>query len=194
MSLEAITDRIRQDAAREARELVETAEREREDALRSARTAVEEEFSRDLKKLSREMAELRGRLEFHHRRSEERELENARRSVIDAAIGKAVAKLCALPDGEYLELIGRLLEGCTFKGEVEVLVSPADEKRITASFLESRSRQGCRFVLSKERHTGSGGVLLRSGRVSLNATFSTAAALAHEELAMDLAGLLTGKR
>jgi V/A-type H+/Na+-transporting ATPase subunit E len=194
MSLEAITDKIRTDAAREARDLLEAAERERDEALRSARAAMEEEFSRDLGKLSRDMAELRARLEFHQRRSEERELENRRRSVIDAAIGRAVASLCAIPDGEYLELIGRLLDGCTFRGDVEVLISPADERRVTASFLEGRSGRGCRFVLSGERHTGTGGVLLRSGRVSLNATFSTAAALAHEELAMDLAGLLSGKR
>jgi|GEM_PF-1989838 V/A-type H+/Na+-transporting ATPase subunit E len=192
MSLDAIVDKIRQDAAAEARRQLEAAERERQEALAAARASMEEEYARDLKRLDSAMAELKSRLEYHVKREQEREVENARRTIVNAAIESAVENLCRLPDTEYLELVSSLLAGCGFKGDVEVRISPADEHRITSGFLELRSGSGRRFLLSDRRHGGRGGVVLVQGAISLNATFSTAADLSHEALAMQIAGTLAG--
>lgn len=190
MSLEAIRAKIEEDAAAEARAIREAAAADLEAAKAAARARLAAEYERDSKRLDSEMADLESRLGFHASRGFEMEVENVSRTVIDTAIDRAVERLASLPDAEYGQLIGAILGNCGMEGTIEVLISPADESRLTQKFFDARSDMERRFVLSPERHGGRGGVILRSGRISLNATFSTAAALAHESLVMDLASLL----
>jgi len=133
------------------------------------------------------MMDLRKRKEFHVRMESTRKLMNARRSLMDQAITRAVEELSALEDGEYLRLIDGLLGGCGLEGEVSVVISPTDGKRITAAYLKKRSNDRVKFVLAKENHSAIGGIILRSGKISQNATFSMIADLAHEEMIMKLA-------
>lgn len=193
MSLEAIAKRIADEAAAEAAAVLEAAKAEREDLLRQARKELEEEYAQDLRRLGAESAEARSRLAYHVRREEERRLENRTRQTLDGAISSAATRLAALPDADYLEMIRSTLEQCTFRGDVEVLISRADENRITQAFLAAASAPGRTFRLSPERHDQVGGVILRSGKISLNATFTRIAALAHEQLVNELSTYIAGR-
>jgi len=193
MSLEAIEKRITDEAAEEAAEIVEAAKAEREEALAAARKSLEEEYAQDLQKLGAESSDTRNRLSYHVRREEERRYETAARQAIDSAIDSAVRRLASLQDAEYLELISGALRRCSFRGEVEVVISPSDEKRITQQFLSAAGDSVRTFSLSRERHDQIGGVILRSGRISLNATFSRIAALSHEQIVRKLSDTAGGR-
>ena len=187
MSLESIIARILQDAEQEAGTIRKEAEEESSRAEAEHGKKTEEQYTRELERLKTRMMDRRKRRDFHVRMEASRKVKNARRTLMDQAISKAVENLAALDDKEYLLLIDALLGGCGFDGEVSVVISPSDEKRITAAYLKSRSDKKVKFTLSDERHTAAGGVIRRSGRISQNASFSMIADLAHEEMIMKLA-------
>jgi vacuolar-type H+-ATPase subunit E/Vma4 len=190
MSLEDILSRIRTDADAEAESVRQEALKEYREAEETHRRIVEEKFALELERLRIRILDHRKRMEFHSRRESGRQLLNARRSIMDSAIADAVRKLAASPDKEYLVLIDSLIGSCGFEGAVEVIISEADQSRITAEYLKKRSTKERKFTLSEERHVGTGGVVFRSGRVSENATFSMIAELAHEEMVMMLAPMV----
>lgn len=190
MSLEAIADRIREDAAKEAGSIVSAAESERREALDGVRRQLEEEFARSLDRISRESAEQEARLRFHAASEARRLVENEKRTLLDRAISNAVERLAGLPAEQYGELISSILSSCSMTGEIEVAISPGDEGRITPALLAKASGGGRSFHLSPMRHAGRGGVVLTSGGVSLNATFSMLASLERERIVMQLAPLV----
>lgn len=187
MSLEDILSRIRTDADTEAERIRGEALRECREAEETQGRVVEEQFTRELERLRLRVLDHRKRMEFHIRREAGRRLLNARRTLLDDAIAGAVRKLTEAGDREYLELIGALIRSCDLEGEVEVIIHAGDEHRITPEFLKKLSTKKRKLVLSAERHGQTGGVILRSGRVSQNATFSMIADLFHEEMVMRLA-------
>jgi vacuolar-type H+-ATPase subunit E/Vma4 len=190
MSLEDILSRIRTDADAEAEAVRQDALREYREAEEIQGKVVAEKFSRELERLRVRILDHRKRMEFHIRRESGRQLLNARRSIMDNAIDDAVRKLAASDDKEYLLLVDSLIRSCGLEGAVEVIISEADQGRITADYLRKRSTKERKFTLSGERHNGTGGVIFRSGRVSENATFSMIAELAHEEMVMRLAPMV----
>ncbi len=191
MSLDSIAARIREDAAREAASLVEAADSERRSALDEARRRLEEEFARDLDKVARNASELEARLHFHASREAGRMVETEKRALLDRAITNAVERLAALPDPEYGALISSILAGCSMEGDIDVTISEADADRITPALLAKASGRGRTFRLTPERHGGRGGVIMSSGGVSFNATFSMLASLERERLVMELAPALS---
>lgn len=191
MSLEEIVERIARDAREESERIVSEAEREKASSISDAKKRLEEEFERDSQRLRDRTEDLRRRQREHLRREADRRVQTARSNMLNEAIERAVKSLLELPDQDYLELISAVLSRCTLKGEVEVLVCPEDQGRITEAFLSRHSGGERRFVLSDQRHGSAGGVVLRAGDVSQNATFSMMAGLAHDELVMELASELS---
>lgn len=193
MSLEAIVARIEADAAAEAEALVAAAREDQEEALAAAVAELDAEEDRENERRQQRLAEMQDRLELNARREAERRVEHARRKLIDEAIAAAVKHLYELPDEEYRELVAAILSGSQLSGQVEVVINRNDESRVTADFVKSCSTDERTFVVSSERHDQPGGVVLVTGQVAENATFSMLARLAHDELAMELAGLLAGE-
>lgn len=194
MALEEIAERIARDAREEADRIVSEAEAEKASRISEAKERLENELERDAGRLKDRIEELRHRQREHLRREADRKVQTARSTMINRAIDRAVQNLSKLGDQEYLQLISAILSQCSLTGEVEVLVCPEDEGRITEDFLSRHSDQDRRFVLSEQRHRSVGGVVLRAGDVSQNATFSMIADLAHEELVMELAAELPLER
>ena len=189
MALEDILSRIRSDGEERAAAIVAEGERDRELELQEYREHLEKRFREELRRLSDRAEEHGKRMRFHVRKEIEREIANARRAVMDEAIEAAILRLVGLEDERYLAIVSNLLEKADLEGRIEVLISPSDERRITPSFLDRNSTSGKTFVLSDDRlREGAGGVLLKAGRISVNATFEMIARLCHEELVMSLAG------
>jgi vacuolar-type H+-ATPase subunit E/Vma4 len=186
MSLEAIEKRIREDGKAEAERIEAEAEAERRSRLEEEKERLRSRLADERKRLKQRMSNRRERLEAHERRQAEQRLQNARRKLIDEAVDTAVERLAALDDDAYLELLAHLLDGCTLEGEVEVLTAGEDRERVTAGFLEEHSTDDRSFILSEETHSGRGGLVFRSGKISQNATFDMLAALAHDDLVMEL--------
>ncbi|MEN8208476.1 MAG: V-type ATP synthase subunit E family protein [Candidatus Fermentibacteria bacterium] len=190
MSLEAILLKIQTEANQKAEAIREAAEKEKNTALANHTRELEAKQSRAVERIRSGIEEERKRREFHVRRESARKLMNARRAMMDKAIGKAAVNLASAPDAEYLEMISSLLAGCDLIGKVEVVISSADESRITAGYLAKHSSDDCEFVLSEERHEKAGGVIFKSGKISQNGTFPMIAELAHEDMVMMLSDLI----
>jgi vacuolar-type H+-ATPase subunit E/Vma4 len=188
MSLEAILARIESDAEKEAEEILRAADREKKEVLRRAGARLEELQAKDMKKLKLEMEDLERRMKEHTRREADKKLQNRRRTLIDGAIDHAVKTLAFCDDEIYLKLLGSIIASCDAQGRIEV-VAAVGENRITPDFLKNCSGEKREFVLSSRRHDEEGGVILVSGKISYNGTFSMFAELAHEEMVMRLSPL-----
>ncbi len=190
MSLEAILSKIQTEAGQKAQAILEAAEKEKQAALANHAAELKAKQSRDVQKIRSGIEEELKRKEFHVRREAARKLMNARRTMMDKAIGKAAVNLAQAPDTEYLEMISSLLAACDLSGKVEVVISSADESRITSTYLRGHSGNGREFVLAGERHDKTGGVIFKSGKISQNGTFPMIAELAHEDMVMMLSDLM----
>lgn len=187
MSLEAILEKIQQDALEEARALRNEAEGEKKEALEEHAEELKESFGTEAEKIRRNVEETHGRREYHVRKEAERTLLNARRELIDRALQKAVDNLASASDEDYLKMVSALLRNCGLRGEIQVVIPPSDRGKITQEFLKEHSGKGRDFVLSKERLDSSrGGVVFKSGKISENGTFPMIAELVHEDLVMKL--------
>lgn len=192
MSLETIRQKIIQDAEAEGERILSQARHEKKAALEEARARLTARAEKDKVRLLESLKQRKARLREQALRAEERSLLNTRRRLIDEALHKAVASLASSPD--YASIIESLLAGCDFTGEVEVIISAADAGRINQQFLDRHSSDMVRFRLSDQRHNARGGLILRSGRVSRNATLDMMASLVHEEMVMELSRMLPLKR
>jgi vacuolar-type H+-ATPase subunit E/Vma4 len=190
MSLEAILLKIQVEASQKAEAIMEAVEKEKTTALSNHAQELKTKHIRDVEKIRSGIEEEHKRKEFHVRREAARKLMNARRAMMDDAIGKAAANLTEADDSEYLELISSLLAGCDLSGKVEVVISSSDESRITSEYLRKHSFDSREFVLSDERHERTGGVIFKSGKISQNGTFPMIAELAHEDMVMMLSELI----
>jgi len=127
-------------------------------------------------------------MKHHLHREMEKALLSHRRHLVDRAIEQAVRDIAG--DKDYLNLIEALLSGCDLTGEVEVITAEADSGRITPEFLRKASSEKTTFVLSADHHGDCGGIIMRSGDISLNATLSMLAELNHDSMVMELSRLL----
>ncbi len=184
MSLEAIRQKIIRDAEAEAARVLSEARHEKKTAVEEARARLATRAEKDRAKLIESLRDRKTRMREHALREEERNLLNTRRTLIDRAVDSAVDKL--LESDDYPVLIAALLSRCAFSGDVEVVVAARDADLVTQAFLDRHSSTGVRFRLAAGQHNSRGGVILRSGRVSQNATIEMVASLVHEEIVMEL--------
>ncbi len=190
MSLEAILSKIQAEAGHKMEAIREAAEKDKIAALTNHAEDLKAKHSRNVKKIRSDIEEEYKRKEFHVRREAARKLMNARRKMMDDAIGKAAVNLASAGDAAYLEMISSLFRGCDLSGKVEVVISSADESRITSAYLRKHSFDNREFILSDERHDEAGGVIFKSGKVRQNGTFPMIAKLAHEDMVMMLSELV----
>lgn len=190
MSLEAILSKIEADAEKEADIIRGEAERERKKEKEKQAGEIEEKRKKHLDRIKTNIQDMQKRKKYHVQRESVRQLMNARRTLMDEAIRKAVVNLSSESSEKYLEMIASLIDNCDIAGEVEVLISSADESRITAEFLEKHSTDSRKYFLSDNRHNETGGIILRSGRISQNGTFPMIAELIHEKLIMELSQII----
>ncbi|PIE51772.1 hypothetical protein CSA37_07160 [Candidatus Fermentibacteria bacterium] len=188
MSLEAILARIETDAREKAEQAISAAEAERDKALQKVKASIKSRHHKDVERVKNRVESRSERMKHHIHRNMEKALLSHRRQIVDQAITDAVIKISEATD--YLEMIESLLSGCDLSGEVEIIVNEKDAGRISAEFLKKASDGEKTFTLSEERHTDHGGVIMRCGHISLNATLSMIAELNHDSMVMELSRLL----
>ncbi|RKZ04397.1 hypothetical protein DRQ21_02960 [Candidatus Fermentibacteria bacterium] len=188
MSLQAILAKIENDGKIRAEQIIQSARDEEKESLHQVNSRIKERRHRDVERIRNRIQAHSRQMDSHVRREMEKALLSHRRKLVDRAIKDSVKKIASVPD--YLELIGVLLEGCDLQGEVEVLICAQDSNRITADYLKKFSSADRQFVLSSDNHADYGGIIMRSGDISLNATLSMIAELNHESMVMELSRLL----
>lgn len=188
MSLKAILAKIENDGKEKAEEIINSAKKERKEVLLKEKAILKERQGRDIERINRKTEAHLKQMSSHIVRETERALLSHRRKIVDAGIETAVKNVASSSD--YIELMASLLEVCDLTGTVEVLICKNDSKRITDKFLEKLSSNNRKFVLAEDKHTDFGGIIMRAGDISMNATLSMIAELNHDSMVMELSRLL----
>lgn len=188
MSLKAILAKIENDGKEKAEEIINSAKKERKELLLKEKAILKERQGRDVEKINRKVEAHLKQMSSHIVRETEKALLSHRRKIVDAAINVAVQNVASSSD--YTELMVSLLEICDLTGTVEVVICKNDSERITDKFLEKLSSKNRKFVLAEDKHTDFGGIIMRAGDISMNATLSMIAELNHDSMVMELSRLL----
>lgn len=188
MSLQAILSKIENDAKKEADEIIQSARDEQKEALHVVKSRIKDRHHRDAERVRNRTEANARQMKSHAIREMEKALLSHRRKIVDRAISDSVRKIASAPD--YLDLMGALLRECDLLGTIEVVICASDADRITSAFLKKFSTDNRQFVLAEDIHNDHGGILMRAGDISLNATLSMISELSHDRMVIELSRLL----
>lgn len=108
----------------------------------------------------------------------------AKQEMVEKAYIRALEKLCAMPDEQYVAVLADLLVQASSSGHEEVVFSKEDRERVGKAAVEkANAASGKKLVLSAESQPIKGGFILKDKNVEVNCTFETLVRLQKAETA-----------
>lgn len=108
----------------------------------------------------------------------------AKQEMVEKAYIRALEKLCAMPDEQYVAVLANLLVQASSSGHEEVVFSPEDRERVGKAAVEkANAASGKKLELSAESLPIKGGFILKDKNVEVNCTFETLVRLQKAETA-----------
>lgn len=179
-----IIDRIMAEANKEIEVMTGQAEKEANRILKNAEDKVAKE-----KEKYRKRAEEEGR-KAHAKEVSGAEMEakkallQEKQLILDEVIAEAKKRLETLPDAEYADVIGGMLERLDKEQGTEIIVSQQDRTRLS----EVIANKG--FILSQESREIDGGFIIRNGNIEYNYSFASIIMVQKEEIQIAAAKIL----
>lgn len=160
----AQADRILSESAEKAAEILEQGRAEREQWKHRFEEATEQECR-----------ELVSQADSAARQERRRALLKARGQVIDEIIAEAKAKIEALPDEEYFDLLFRLFEKNAQPLDGVIRFAPADYARLPEGFLERcrQVRPGYHLELAGDMESIRNGFVIEYGNILQNCSIDS---------------------
>lgn len=172
--VEKLTAYIEEEAKTEASRIIDEANKASEDALKKAREEIEKEAQASKANADLKSQNKKVRFDSQCAQEEKLILLKKRQEIIDGILDKALLKLEALPDGEYFEMLLKLLDKSLEKGDCEMLLSEKDLKRVPSGFEEKANAKaaalGGSLKLSDEPAKIGSGFVLRYGFIEINSS------------------------
>ena len=108
----------------------------------------------------------------------------AKQEMVEKVYIRALEKLRAMPDEQYVAVLADLLVQASSSGHEEVVFSKEDRERIGKAAVEkANAASGKKLVLSAETRAIEGGFVLKDQNVEVNCTFDTLVRLQKAETA-----------
>lgn len=108
----------------------------------------------------------------------------AKQEMVEKAYIRALEKLCAMPDEQYVAVLAGLLVQASSSGHEEVVFSLEDRERVGKAAVEkANAASGKKLKLSAESQPIQGGFILKDKNVEVNCTFDTLVRLQKAETA-----------
>lgn len=108
----------------------------------------------------------------------------AKQEMVEKAYIRALEKLCAMPEEQYVAVLADLLVRASSSGHEEVVFSPEDRERVGKAAVEkANAASGKKLALSAESQPIQGGFILKDKNVEVNCTFETLVRLQKAETA-----------
>lgn len=172
--IEKITERIAQDAQAEIQERLTQAQAEADRILADCEAKAERVRGRILEAGQQELQAHRARLHSMDDLDQRKALLAAKQDVIDEAFAAALDRLCALPEGELIPLLARLIAANAQKGDEVILLSPDQRTAFGQKVVNEANRRlpEGRLTLGPADPEIQGGCILRQGAVDINCTFA----------------------
>jgi V/A-type H+-transporting ATPase subunit E len=169
MSVEAIIDRIMEDAKREAEDIAEQARRQAE-AIQKENNKDAQEYYEEKKRLLDERYRKEMERAILNRRLEQRKAVLAdRQSWMNRAFERARESLVDQPMEEYQRLMKTLVSNVTSSRDEEIAFGTKGKDNELKAIVDALNREkGTHFSLSKKRGEFAWGFILRKGKVETN--------------------------
>lgn len=108
----------------------------------------------------------------------------AKQEMVEKTYVRALEKLCAMPDEQYVTVLAGLLVQASSSGREEAIFSAGDRERVgKAAVAKANKTSGKKLVLSEETRPIQGGFILKDRNVEVNCTFDTLVRLQKAETA-----------
>lgn len=171
MSLEQITEKIKNDAIREAEKVLAKAKSkasEITDKSAKENDAIKDSFA---KRFAKEKPEILRRREIVAKLDVKKRMLHSQRNLIQDVYDSALDEMKAFSKDDYLKLCESLLNQSVSSKKEEVLVAE-NEKFIDEAWInEYNEKKNTNLVISKDNIDISGGFILRSGKISTNCSW-----------------------
>lgn len=186
MSLAQITEKIRNDAQKEADEILSKAKAQAASITgRAAMECAEIQAGFD-DRFGAERPEILKRREIVADIDAGKMMLGVKRELIKDVYRGALEKMKALPKDEYLAFCAELLDGAVSTKDEQVAVGE-DEKHIDGAWLDSyNAAHGTNLTLADERAEISGGFILKRGRISVNCSWEMLLKVSQEKQESDV--------
>jgi len=188
MGIEEILSKIREDADREASNILDNARREVEQKVKEAEDKARAKANEILKRAEREI-ENRKKAELAKIRQEvKREILNKKEEIIQICFKEALERLRNLSGKDYEKLVEKLIKRGAKEIGKECTIIPSREE-------DSKIAKKLGLKVSKNRVRSSGGVVIVSddGKVSVDNTFEEILKREEASLRMKIGNLLFGR-
>ena len=194
--IEKITARIETDAKAEVAGILREAE-EKAAAIREQYKVQAEAEAKAAAAGGKEAAKRQGeRLESAAGMEAKKRMLAAKQACLDEAFAKAQAKLLALPDGEYAELLAKMAVKAAKTGREEILLNAKDRDRVGAQVVAKANAMLAEAVKPEAagkaaKAGGKAGEILSKVVTGANALLQGTAMLTLSQETRDMAGGLT---
>ena len=186
MSLAQITEKIRNDAQKEADEIISQAKAQAASFTGKAEKECAEIQAGFDDRFGAERPEILKRREIVADIDVSKMMLSARRELIVDVYRGALEKMKALPKDEYLAFCSNILDDGVSTKDEQVIVGE-NEKYIEGAWLDSyNAAHGTKLTLADERAEISGGFILRRGRISVNCSWEMLLKVSQEKQESDV--------
>lgn len=195
---ERIKAKILEDAKTKALSIEEQAKKEAREILDKASSEAGLKKDAILKKADIDGAETYKRMLAVAGLEGRKETLRAKQDAINAAFGKALDKVCSLPDREYQRLLEDMIVSAAANGGGEIYLSERDSARMDNGFITNiNQRVGSlgktgMWSLSAQPIKTVGGFILKSGEMEINSTFEIMFSMLRTELEGEVVNILFG--
>lgn len=187
MSLAQITEKIRNDALREAEEILAGANAKAQNIAQRAEEENDSVKTTFARRFEEEKPEILKRREIVAKLDVKKMMLRSRRDVVRDVYSAALAGLRDLERSEYLSFCAALLKAAVATQE-EIVRVGAGEKYIDEAWIEDYNQKtGAKLVLSEDTLEGiTGGFILENGRISVNCSWEMLIPIAQEKFDADV--------
>lgn len=183
--IEKITQRIEADTQAEMDRMLDQARARAAEITAKYRAQADAETAELAAKNQKTAAEREERLVSVAQMEARKVTLGAKQEMVEKAYALALDKLCAMPDGLYIETAAALMEQAAPNGRGAVIFAPEERARIgAAAVAKANERLGNgTLTLSAETRSLRGGFILSDGKVEVNCSFDTLVRLQKTETA-----------
>ena len=117
-----------------------------------------------------------------------------KQDMVARSFERAVEKLVALPEAQYVALLSKLAVGASVSGDEEIVLNARDKKAVGDKLIKAANEKlgGGHLRLAQDTGSFQGGLILRRRNIEVNCTAELLVDLCREDMAAELAGVLFG--
>lgn len=169
--LDKILAEIRDEAAAEAKQTLDTARAQADKVLAQAKEDSQAQADKVLTTARQDVADIERSRESALALQRRQRTLSQKQALLAETLQKAQDSIKALPEGEYFDLLVRLAKNAAEPGEGVLLLNDTDKKRVPADFAKKVADalpSGASLSISDETRDIDGGFVLKYGDVEEN--------------------------